>query len=184
MPARHFLVPALASLMLANACSRTAEPERRPAATVEKSPPPLAAATSASAALSSAGPSHHLSDLPEVAVPHPPSDNAKTIRASQILIAFKGAKGADPKVTRNREEAKALAEHVDIEARAGADFSALVAKYSDDPQARTTHGDLGALTRESLEKPLTDAAFGLMKQEIGYEPVETSLGFHIIKRTE
>jgi parvulin-like peptidyl-prolyl isomerase len=35
-----------------------------------------------------------------------------------------------------------------------------------------------------MVKPFTDAAFGLMKQEIGYEPVETVFGFHIIKRTE
>ncbi|MET0795201.1 MAG: peptidylprolyl isomerase, partial [Polyangiaceae bacterium] len=115
---------------------------------------------------------------------HPPSDNATRIKAWHILIAYKGAEGADPKVTRSREEAKALAEHVDIQARAGADFAELVAKYSDDPKAKINKGNLGELTRTSMVKPFTDAAFGLMKQEIGYDPVETAFGFHIIKRTE
>jgi parvulin-like peptidyl-prolyl isomerase len=36
-------------------------------------------------------------------------------------------------------------------------------------------------TRPSL---ITDAAFSLLKQETGYDPVETAFGFHIIKRTE
>ncbi len=115
---------------------------------------------------------------------HPPSDNAKRIKASHILIAYKGAQDADPKVTRSRDEAKALAEHVGMQARAGADFTELVAKYSDDPKTKTNRGNLGELTRTSMVKPFTDAAFGLLKQEIAYEPVETVFGFHIIKRTE
>jgi parvulin-like peptidyl-prolyl isomerase len=145
-------------------------------------------ALSAPAVLASAPlvapPSRHESDLPDVPMNHPPPDNAKQIKAWHILIAYKGAQDADPKVTRSRAEAKALAEHVAMDARAGADFEGLVAKYSDDPKAKTNRGNLGELTRTSMVKPFTEAAFGLMKQEIGYQPVETVFGFHIIKRTE
>ena len=117
-------------------------------------------------------------------MPHPPNDNPTRIKARHILIAYKGAKDADPKVTRSREEAKSLADHVGMQARAGADFGELVAKYSDDPSAKTNKGDLGQLTRNSLTKQFTDAAFVLAKQEICFEPAEDAFGFHIIKRTE
>ena len=126
----------------------------------------------------------HDHDMPDGTRPRPPSDNAKQIKAYHILIAYKGALRAGPSVTRSKEEALALANHVDIEARAGADFEALVLKYSDDPDAKTNRGYLGQITRTQMVKPFTDAAFGLMKQEIGVDPVETAFGFHIIKRTE
>ncbi len=125
----------------------------------------------------------HDRDMPDN-FQHPPSDNAKQIKAWHILIAYKGASNAAPTVMRSKDEAKALAEHVDMEARAGADFEGLVKKYSDDPSAQMNKGYLGVITREQMPKPFTDAAFGLLKAEIAMEPVETPLGFHIIKRTE
>ncbi len=97
--------------------------------------------------------SRHDSDLPDSPLPHPPSDNATHIKAWHLLIAYKGAKNADPKVTRSRDEAKALAEHVGMQARAGADLSALALKYSDDPNVKTNKGNLGELSRTSMVKP-------------------------------
>lgn len=127
-------------------------------------------------------PSPHDNDLP--AFVHPPNDHPTQIQAAHILIAYKGAKGADAKITRSKEEAKALADHVGMQARAGADFAELALKFSDDPNVKTNKGNLGELTRKSMVKPFTDAAFGLVKQEISLDPVETAFGFHIIKRTE
>jgi peptidyl-prolyl cis-trans isomerase D len=114
----------------------------------------------------------------------PPSDHATLIKASHILIAYKGALDAAPTVTRDKEAAKKLANFVATEARAGAPFGELVAKYSDDARSKTEQGQLGQISRTQMAKPFTDAAFGLMVKEITVDPVETAFGFHIIKRTE
>ena len=122
--------------------------------------------------------------MPESPPPHPPSDNATLIKASHILIAYKGALDAAPSVTRDQESAKKLANFVGVEARAGSNFAELVAKYSDDLKSKADDGRLGQISRTQMAKPFTDAAFGLMVKEITIDPVETAFGFHIIKRTE
>ncbi len=116
--------------------------------------------------------------------PRPPSDNAKQITVWHILIAYKGAQNAPPAVTRTKDEAKALADQVDRLCRAGQDFGDLAQKYSDDPAVAQNHGNLGKITRDELDKPFTDAAFALMKMETGMDPVDTAVGFQIIRRTE
>ena len=126
----------------------------------------------------------HDRDMPDGPPPRPPSDNATLIRAAQILIAYQGALEAPKSVTRDKEAAQKLAHFVALEARAGADFSGLVAKYSDDPKTKTSQGQLGQISRTQMSKPFTDAAFGLLVKEITSDPVETAFGFHIIKRTE
>jgi len=122
--------------------------------------------------------------MPDQPPPRPPSDNATTIKASHILIAYKGALDAAPNVTRDKDAARQLAAFVARDARAGADFAGLVAKYSDDSKTKADEGRLGQLTRTQMPKPFTDAAFGLIVKEITMDPVETAYGFHIIKRTE
>ncbi len=116
--------------------------------------------------------------------PRPPSDHAKVIAASQILIAYRGALKASPNVTRSKEDARSLAIQISRYARAGADFSELALKYSDDPSVRQNLSKLGRFSRERMEKPFSDAAFGLIVMEVTDLPVETALGFHIIRRTE
>ena len=171
-----------------SACRRDSTPGagQVPSSQPGASPAPALAPSSASAALAPPDKVRSAHDLPdEPAIPaRPPSDHAVEIKASHILIAYQGARGAGPGVTRSREEAKGLANHVDIQARAGADFEQLVLKYSDDPQARSNRGNLGKFGRAQFDKAFSDAAFELMKQEIAIEPVETDSGFHIIKRTE
>jgi parvulin-like peptidyl-prolyl isomerase len=122
--------------------------------------------------------------MPDGPPPRPPSDNATLIRAAHILIAYQGALEAPKTVTRDKEAAQKLAHFVALEARAGADFSGLVAKYSDDPKTKTSQGQLGQISRTQMSKAFTDAAFGLLVKEITSDPVETAYGFHIIKRTE
>jgi len=114
----------------------------------------------------------------------PAQDAAQTVKATHILIAFKDALRAAPTITRSKDEAKALATRVSAEARAGHDFDALALKYSDDPSAKTNHGNLGQFTRGQMVKPFSDAAFALKPGDIQMVPVETAFGFHIIKRTE
>ena len=186
MPARHSFLIQIASplALVAAACHRPAEPgaANRPspaASTVPAAPPSAVTSTT-----------HPLSYRERLEIgaltppPRPPPDNVKEISVSHILIAFKGADGASPKVTRSKAEAKALADQVDRLARAGQDFGELALKYSDDPAVSANHGNLGKITRQQLDKPFTDAAFALILMEIGLDPVDTPAGYQIIRRTE
>lgn len=106
-----------------------------------------------------------------------------TIAAQHVLIAYKGADKAPKGVTRTKAEAKKRAEEVATKAKGGADFSALVAEYSDDPAAKERQGSLGKFKREAMAKPFSDAAFALAVGESS-GAVETPFGFHVIKRNQ
>jgi peptidyl-prolyl cis-trans isomerase NIMA-interacting 1 len=176
------LVSSLLGALALSACSRPSEPPPGPGA-VRPSPQPSALAGEPPKDTPHVG-SVHDYDMPERPPPRPPSDNATLIKASHILIAYQGALDAAESVTRDKETARKLAESVGFEARAGALFAELVAKYSDDAKTRGSDGRLGQISRTEMAKPFTDAAFGLMVKEITMAPVETAFGFHIIKRTE
>jgi NIMA-interacting peptidyl-prolyl cis-trans isomerase 1 len=106
-----------------------------------------------------------------------------TIAAQHVLVAYKGAEKAPKGVTRTKAEAKKRAEEVAAKAKSGADFSALVAEYSDDPAAKERQGSLGKFKRETKAKPFSDAAFALAVGESS-GAVETPFGFHVIKRNQ
>ncbi len=112
-----------------------------------------------------------------------PAAPPETIAAQHVLVAYKGAEKAPKGVTRTKAEAKARAEEVAAKAKAGADFSALVAEYSDDPAAKERQGSLGKFKRESKTKAFSDAAFALAVDESS-GAVETPFGFHVIKRNQ
>ena len=76
--------------------------------------------------------------------------------------------------------ARAKAEKLAAEARAGADFAALAAQNSDDPGSKGQGGDLGWATRDSFVAPFADALFAMQPGEIS-EPVKTQFGYHVIK---
>ncbi|MCK9192599.1 MAG: SurA N-terminal domain-containing protein, partial [Nevskia sp.] len=97
----------------------------------------------------------------------------ETRRASHILINF----GAD------KAAAKAKAEDVYKQLKAGADFSAVAKANSDDPGSKQKGGDLGVVKRgDSIFPAKFEAAlFGLEKGGEFTEPVETEFGWHIIR---
>lgn len=108
-------------------------------------------------------------------------EKIERVEASHILISYQGAKNAKPEVTRTKEEAKALAEEVLVEARKeGADFAALARKHSDGPSAENG-GDLGLFGKGRMVGPFDEAVFALEVGEIA-GPVETDFGYHIILR--
>ena len=76
--------------------------------------------------------------------------------------------------------AKAKAEKLAAEAKAGADFAALAAQNSDDPGSKGQGGDLGWATRDSFVAPFADALFAMQPGEIS-DPVKTQFGYHVIK---
>ena len=105
------------------------------------------------------------------------------VKASHILISFKGADRADAEVTRSKEEAKAEAQRIrDLIVNEGKGFAEMAQEHSNGP-SKTKGGDLGKFKFEVMAKPFSEAAFAL---EVGAvsEVVETGFGFHVIKRTE
>ena len=104
----------------------------------------------------------------------------KTVRASHILVPFKGAKGASSKA---RSKKKALGFLTDLreQVAAGADFAALAAEHSSCP-SRHKAGDLGEFVPGQMVPAFEQAAFAL---DVGglSDVVETEFGFHILTRT-
>jgi peptidyl-prolyl cis-trans isomerase C len=63
----------------------------------------------------------------------------------------------------------------------GEDFADLARKFSIDPAAKTTGGDIGYHPRGTLIPEYEAAAFALTKVGQVSQPVKTQLGYHIIK---
>lgn len=91
-------------------------------------------------------------------------------------ILFKVDENAPPE---DAELAKAQAELVLMEAKAGKDFAELAKKHSQGPSAKDG-GDLGWFTRDQMVLPFSEVAFKLEEGEIS-DLVRTRFGFHIIK---
>jgi peptidyl-prolyl cis-trans isomerase SurA len=68
-------------------------------------------------------------------------------------------------------------------ARAGDDFTSLAKKYSQQPGADRTGGDLGFFTADRMVRPFSEAVFSMKPGEIR-GPVKTQFGYHIIKLLE
>jgi len=66
---------------------------------------------------------------------------------------------------------------------AGADFTELAKKYSDDSGSAAQGGDLGTIEKGVLDPAFEDVAMALKKTEVS-QPVRTSSGYHLIKLTE
>ncbi len=80
--------------------------------------------------------------------------------------------------------ARAEAEQLLTELKAGADFEALAKARSQDPGSAAKGGDLGTNPRGRMVKTFEDAAFKLNQPGELSGVVETSFGFHIIKLEE
>ena len=106
--------------------------------------------------------------------------NVDAIRASHILVSFKGALRSE--INRDRGEAKKLVEKILKELKSGRDFSDLARKYSDGPSG-PKGGDLGRFERGQMVPEFDQAVFRLDTGAIS-DIVETKFGYHIIKRTK
>jgi hypothetical protein len=141
-------------------------------------PPPPAAPAPSVASSAPAAPTPTPTPSAKLDEPVPES-----IAVQHVLIAYRGAKNAPKTVKRSQAEARKLAEQILAEARAGADFSDLAARHSDDPGAKASRGNLGKRKRDAFVPAFADAAFRLKEGEVS-DVVETEFGFHIIKRNQ
>ncbi len=116
--------------------------------------------------------------FPEEALKAQFEKQKEEVKASHILIAYKGARGS--RVNRTKEDALKLAQKVAAEAKSGKSFAYLAEKYSDDPSVKSNKGEMGYFTWGRMVGPFQEAAFRMKPGEIS-DPVETSYGFHIIK---
>jgi peptidyl-prolyl cis-trans isomerase C len=102
----------------------------------------------------------------------------ESVRASHILIAV--PKGADAAA---KAQARAKAEGILKDVKAGKDFAALAKEHSADPGSAANGGDLGFFQQGQMVGPFNDAAFSLAPGTTS-DLVETDFGFHIIKVAE
>lgn len=101
------------------------------------------------------------------------------VHARHILIAHAGARNVSGEADkRSLAEAQTLAHKVQVLAIKG-DFKELVVKYTDEPQGRERHGDLGFFTKDEVAPELSAAAFALQAGQTS-EVVKTAFGFHIV----
>jgi peptidyl-prolyl cis-trans isomerase D len=97
------------------------------------------------------------------------------VKTRHILIAV--AKGASPSTV---AAAKAKAEDVLKQLKAGAKFSDLAKKYSDDPGSKDQGGELPLIATSELDPAYAQAAMALNPGQTS-DLVRSSFGFHIIQ---
>jgi peptidyl-prolyl cis-trans isomerase D len=105
---------------------------------------------------------------------------AEQVKVSHILIKTPlpapGVKEDEKAVA----DARAKAEDVLKQVKAGGDFAKLAEKYSDDPGSAKSGGDLGWIGRGRTVPEFEKAAFSLGKGQTS-DLVKSSYGFHIIR---
>lgn len=115
---------------------------------------------------------------PLVSSPNP--DQALAV--SHILVAFDDFQDQPNGQHRTRAEAYDRARRIALLLRTNrGDLARMAQQYSDDPTAATNAGYLGAFNPGDLAATFEAAVCSLRVGEIG-GPVETPLGFHVIRR--
>lgn len=106
------------------------------------------------------------------------------IKASHILIKFTTTDSStDEEVKADKARALAKAKSIIKELKAGAKFSTLAKKYSEDTSNASSGGDLGYFNTGDMEEAFEKAAIKLSVNSYTKTPVKTSYGYHIILKT-
>lgn len=110
-------------------------------------------------------------------------ESEKEIKASHILVAYKGAERATDSVTRSKEEAQKRAQDILIRLQKGEDFSAIAKTESDEPGANESGGALGEAIKKggNYDPAFTTAALTLSQVGALSSVTESPFGFHIIR---
>ncbi len=99
-------------------------------------------------------------------------------RVSHILVAI--PPNADEKAAHAAYEKAA---QIKQRLHKGEDFAALAKEFSDDKVSGEKGGDLGFLTKGTMDKAFENAAFQLDKGAVS-EPIKTAFGYHLIQVTD
>ena len=107
------------------------------------------------------------------------------VKASHILIRFKGSPAPARPNQKDLTEEEALAKAQDIRKQllGGADFGTVAKAESDDAGSGSKGGSLGTFGHGQMVAPFEQAAFSLPINQIS-EPVKSQFGYHIIKVEE
>ena len=104
-----------------------------------------------------------------------------SIRASNILVSFEGATGAQPSITRTKDEAKKLAKSYLRRVRKNkSQLEPLASQFSDGP-SKSSAGDIGFFQEGGITEELFKFADKSRVGAVGL--VETEFGFHVVKIT-
>jgi parvulin-like peptidyl-prolyl isomerase len=105
----------------------------------------------------------------------------ENVKASHILIAFKGSPAAQAgKKELTEDEAKAKTEELKKQIAGGAKFEDVAKKESDDTTSGSNGGSLGSFGRGQMVDEFENAAFDAKPGEV-VGPVKTQFGYHLIK---
>ncbi len=105
-------------------------------------------------------------------------EQPERVRVRQIVIRATRDDGDE-----KRADARKKIEGLKTELTAGKDFAELAKQFSDDVETKDKGGDLGLVERMSLPPTLATAAFSLNIGQVS-EPIETPLGWHLVKSEE
>lgn len=117
-----------------------------------------------------------------------PEIDAREVEVQHLLVSFAGS--GVPTATRSREEAESLAAQLFTRIQEGADFGALIEKYTDDSPPGIygmTQGEAapGLYPRRGMVAAFGDVGWRLSVGEVGvapYDPEKSPFGWHLIKR--
>ena len=113
------------------------------------------------------------------------SDIVGDIEASHILITVNVKDDAtDEEKEKAENKAKKEAEQIIEKLNNGEDFATLAKTYSKDDSNKDEGGALGKFNKGDMESSFETAAYELKVNEYTKEPVKTSYGYHIIKKTK
>lgn len=98
------------------------------------------------------------------------------VQVAQILVGCPNYKDAD-----FRAKAQSLAKEIEQKLKNGADFTALVAQYSDDRYTKDTKGVMPPFGIGQMAPDFEQAAFALKTPGDVSAPVVTEYGYHILK---
>jgi peptidyl-prolyl cis-trans isomerase SurA len=109
-------------------------------------------------------------------------DHQPEVAASQILVAWTGARDCPAGVVRSHAEAEERARRIAVLLRTGrGDIADIARRYSDDATAQRNGGYLGSFRRGELDPAFENLVLSLDEGQVG-GPVETPYGFHIVRR--
>jgi parvulin-like peptidyl-prolyl isomerase len=123
---------------------------------------------------------------PQDTIPVKPEAPPETVELQQILIAYRGSAANIASAKRSKAEAAKLCDDVLAKARSCADFNKLVYEYSDDPNKANdakynAYPGFYEITPQGVFDPkFKNCAMGMSPGNV--DKVETSFGFHIIRR--